>query len=111
MNHRTTLFAAMALSVTAWTSLNAADIKESYDKSCAACHGKDGAGATPMGKKLQIRDFTDAKVQASMKDADMIKAIMEGVKEGDKSRMKGYGDKLTAEETKSLVAYIRSLKK
>ncbi len=111
MNHKTILFAAMAMSVTAWTSLNAADIKECYEKTCAACHGKDGAAATPMGKKLKIKDFTDAKVQAAMKDEDMVKAVKEGVKVGDKTRMKAFGDKLTDEEVKALVAHIRSLKK
>ncbi len=111
MNHKIILFAAMAMSVTAWTTLNAADIKEAYDKNCAACHGKDGAAATPMGKKLQIRDFTDAKVQAALKDEEMAKAIKAGITDGGKSKMRAYGDKLTDDEIKAMVAHIRSMKK
>ena len=89
----------------------AADGKETYDKSCAACHGKDGKGGTPAGKKLGVKDYTDAKVQAEMKDEEMIKTIKEGIKEGDKTKMKAFGDKLTDEEIKQLIAYIRSFKK
>ena len=89
----------------------AADAKEVYDKSCASCHGKDGKGDTPAGKKLKAKDYTDAKVQAEMKDEEMIKAVKEGIKDGDKTKMKGFGDKLTDEEIKQLIAYIRSFKK
>ena len=89
----------------------AADAKEVFDKSCAACHGKDGKGDTPAGKKLKVKDYTDAKVQAELKDEEMIKAIKEGIKDGDKTKMKGFGDKLTDEEIKQLIAYVRSFKK
>ena len=92
-------------------SSKAADAKEVYDKSCAACHGKDGKGDTPAGKKLKVKDYTDAKVQAELKDEEMVKTIKEGVKDGDKTKMKGFGDKLTDDEIKQLIAYIRSFKK
>ena len=46
-----------------------------------------------MGKKLEIKDFTDAKYQDSLKDDAMAKAIKEGVKDGDKTRMKAFGEK------------------
>ena len=92
-------------------ALFAADAKEVYDKSCASCHGKDGKGDTPAGKKLKAKDFTDAKGQAEMKDEAMIKAIKEGIKDGDKTKMKGFGDKLTDEEIKQLIAYVRAFKK
>jgi cytochrome c6 len=87
------------------------DAKALYDSKCAACHGKEGKGDTKMGQKLEVRDYTDAKVQAALKDEDMAKGIKEGVKDGDKSKMKGFGDKLTDEQVKSLVAYMRSFKK
>ena len=40
----------------------------------------------------------------------MAKAIKEGIKEDDKTKMKGFPD-LSDDEVKSLVAYIRSMKK
>jgi cytochrome c553 len=104
---------AVTAAVMVWMAapLGAAEVKEVYDKSCAACHGKTGKGDTPAGKKAKVKDYTDAQVQAAMKDEEMFKAIKEGVKEGDKVKMKGYGDKLSDDEIKALVAYIRTLKK
>ncbi len=91
-------------------SYAADDAKAVWDKSCSACHGKDGKGATPMGKKMNLKDYTDAKVQESFKDEDLSKAIKEGVKEGDKLKMKAF-DKLSADEVQALVKYIRAFKK
>lgn len=91
-------------------SVRAADAKENWDKNCAKCHGPDGKGDTKMGKKLEIKDFTDAKYQASLKDDAMLKAIKEGVKDGEKVRMKA-AEGLSDEEMKALVAYVRAFKK
>jgi cytochrome c553 len=91
-------------------SVSAADVKENWEKSCAKCHGPDGKGDTKMGKKLEVKDFTDAKVQADMKDDAMLKAIKEGVKDGDKTRMKAV-EGLSDEEMKALVDYVRKFKK
>ena len=110
--NRMILIAVVATMLT-WmgTPSHAADAKEVYDKSCAACHGKTGKGDTPAGKKAKVKDYTDAQVQAAMKDDEMFKAIKEGVKEGDKVKMKGYADKLSDDDIKALIAYIRSFKK
>jgi mono/diheme cytochrome c family protein len=81
-----------------------------YDKSCASCHGKDGAGATKMGKKAGAKDYTTAEGQ-KWTDAEGVKAILEGVKDGDKQKMKGFTGKVTEAEAKELVAYIRKFKK
>ena len=91
-------------------SASAADGKETWAKDCAKSHGPDGKGDTKMGKKLDIKDFTDAKYQASLKDADMLKAIKEGVKDGEKVRMKA-AEGLSEEEMKALVTYVRAFKK
>jgi cytochrome c553 len=93
-------------------SARAADAKTTYEKECAKCHGVDGKGDTKMGKKLGAKDYTDAKVQEAMKDADALKAIKEGLKEKgtDKSLMKP-AEGLTEKEMKDLVAYMRKFKK
>ena len=91
-------------------SASAADVKENWEKSCAKCHGPDGKGDTKMGKKLEVKDFTDAKVQADMKDDAMLKAIKEGVKDGDKVRMKPV-EGLSDDEITALVKYGRCFKK
>ena len=105
-----TIFFAAALLVAGTISLRAADAKENYDKNCAKCHGADGTGKTKMGEKLAVKDYSDPKVQAAMKDDDMTKAIKDGVKEGDKVKMKGF-EALSDDEIKALVGYIRAFKK
>ena len=49
---------------------SAADASAAWSANCAACHGKDGSGSTMMGKKLNIKDYRDAKVQAAFSDAE-----------------------------------------
>src|SRR5260221_6942411 len=106
------LLITCALVVAGAVSLRAADVKETYAKNCAKCHGEDGKGKTKMGEKLGVKDYTDAKIQADLKDPEMTKAIKEGVKEkdSDKVKMKGFVD-FSDDEVKSLVAYVRAFKK
>lgn len=94
---------------TAFTA-GAADAKGNWSDLCAKCHGDDGKGATKMGTKLGCKDYTDAKVQADLKDDAMAKAIKEGLKSDDgKTLMKPF-DALSDDDIKALVAYIRGLK-
>ena len=89
---------------------SAADGKTNWDSLCAKCHGADGKGQTTMGKKLGIKDLTDAKVQAELKDDAAAKTIKEGVKDKDgKTLMKPF-DTLSDDDIKALVQYVRSLK-
>ena len=101
----------IALCVAALASAKAADVKENWEKNCAKCHGADGKGDTKMGKIVGVKDYTDAKVQAEMKDPEMFKGIKEGKKEGDKTKMKAFGEVLNDDEIKALVAYVRAFKK
>jgi cytochrome c6 len=89
----------------------AADAKENWEKQCLKCHGADGKGDTVMGKKLKVKDYTDAKVQASFTDAEAIKLTKEGKKEGDKTLMKSFADVLSEAEMKDLTDYVRKFKK
>lgn len=103
------LTAVAGLALTA-LSASAADAKQTWETTCAKCHGADGKGDTKMGKKLDIKDLTDAKLQASVKDEEMLKAIKDGVKDGEKLKMKA-AEGLNDDEMKALVAYVRTLKK
>jgi cytochrome c6 len=101
---------AAVLGFTAAISASAADAKENWDNLCAKCHGADGKGQTKIGQKLGVKDFTDAKVQADLKDDAATKALKEGLKDADgKTLMKPF-DTLTDDEIKALVAYVRGLK-
>jgi len=87
-----------------------ADARTTWVQNCASCHGKDGSGNTMMGKKLGVKDYHDAKVQAAFSDAKAERAIKEGVKTNGKETMKPFGSKLSDADIKALVAHIRSFK-
>ena len=103
------IIAGAALAVGA--ALFAAPAAENWENHCAKCHGMDGKGQTKAGKKLNVKDYTDAKVQAEMKDADMLKATTDGISDkAGKEKMKAYKEELSAQEIKDLVAYVRKFK-
>jgi len=104
---------ALSLLVTGFlaTAAFAATAADNWDNSCAKCHGADGSGNTKMGKKFNIKDYTDAAVQSAIKDEDMFKAIKEGVTADGKERMKAFKDDLSDPEITDLVGYIRKMKK
>jgi mono/diheme cytochrome c family protein len=89
----------------------AADAAANWNANCASCHGKDGSGNSMMGKKLGVKDYRDAKVQAAFSDAEAARAIKEGVKTSGKQTMKPFAGKLSDADIKALVAYVRSFKK
>jgi len=89
----------------------AADAKTNWANNCAQCHGATGKGDTKMGKMLNAMDLTDPTKQASFTDAKAATAIKDGVKQNGKTTMKAFGGKLTDDEIKALVAYVRTLKK
>ena len=88
----------------------AEDAKVNWEKNCRKCHGEDGKGQTVMGKKLKVKDYTDAKVQASFTDEEAFKITKEGKKDGDKNLMPASAEKLSDQEIKDLVAYVRKFK-
>jgi cytochrome c553 len=102
------IFAAL-LGLTVAINASADDAKDNWTNMCAKCHGDDGKGQTKMGLRLGCKDYTDAQVQASLKDDEAFKAIKEGLKKDDKTLMKAY-DTLTDDQIKALVAYMRTFK-
>jgi len=102
---------AFSLFIASTMSLFGADAKALWDANCAQCHGKEGRADTKMGKTLNAKDLTDPKVQAEFTDAKATQSIKEGVKENGKTTMKAFGGKLSDDDIKALVAYVRSLKK
>ncbi len=105
------LILGCAMIITSALSASAADAKENYTKDCAKCHGADGKGDTKMGSKLGIKDYTDAKVQAELKDDAAFKAIKEGLKDKDGKTLMKPSDGLSDDDIKGLVAYMRTFKK
>src|ERR1700681_3016922 len=108
---KTIVTIAISLFVVSTVCARAADVKTNWDNNCAQCHGKNGGADTKMGKLLNAKNLTDPKVQAAFTDAKATQSIKEGVKENGKTTMKAFGGKLTDDEVKALVAYVRTLKK
>jgi mono/diheme cytochrome c family protein len=108
---KTIIAVSISILIAAPLSVRAADAKTNWDNNCAQCHGKDGRADTKMGKTLSAKDLTDPKVQAAFTDAKATQSIKEGVKQNGKTTMKAFGGKLTDDEIKALVAYVRTLKK
>jgi cytochrome c6 len=86
--------------------LRAQDAATLYKSKCAACHGPDGTGNVPTGKALGVTDLTSGDVQKQT-DAQLTDSIANG--KGKK--MPAYKGKLTDDQIKGLVGYIRELGK
>jgi mono/diheme cytochrome c family protein len=92
-------------------SANAADAKAQYEQDCAKCHGSDGKGQTKMGKQRGAKDYSDAKVQADLKDDAAVKAIKEGVKDKEGKVVMKPSEGISDADAKALVDYMRTFKK
>ena len=79
------------------------DVEAVYKSKCQVCHGADGKGSAP-GQKLGVHDFHSPEV-AKESDAELIKITKEG-----KGKMPKFDGKLTDDQIKALIKYIRSLK-
>jgi mono/diheme cytochrome c family protein len=77
-----------------------------YKTKCAVCHAPDGSGNSVMGKKLGAKDLCSDEVQKKT-DAELNDLIANGMGK----TMPAYKGKLTDDEIKGLVAYIRELAK
>jgi cytochrome c6 len=85
--------------------LRAQDAPALYKSKCAACHGEDGKGTTAAGVKLGAHDFASPDVQKET-DAQLIDIVTNG-----KNKMPAYKGKLTDDQIKGLVGYVRELAK
>jgi cytochrome c6 len=81
------------------------DAASIFKGKCAVCHGANGDGNTNVGKGMKLRDLRSPDVQKQT-DAELYKIICCG-----KGKMPGYQGKLTDDQIKQQVAYLRSLAK
>ena len=85
-----------------------ADAKATFDQKCSKCHGEDGKAKTKLGKKSHASNFTRAKWQKRTTDDEIIKAITDGIVEKGKRLMPAFKEKLSEEEIRALVTYVRA---
>lgn len=79
--------------------------KATFEDNCSVCHGEDGSGDTPIGMSLMIPDLRSDDVQKHT-DAELIAIVTNGM-----DPMPSFKDKLSADEIKGVVAYVRVLGK
>ncbi len=97
---------ALVVAPVVWAGGNAEAGKALYDKKCASCHAKDGAGNPGIAKalKVELRHLGSKEVQGQ-KDEELKKFITEGTEK--KKPIKGLSD----QELADVLAYVRTLKK
>jgi YVTN family beta-propeller protein len=74
-----------------------------YRSKCQMCHGVDGKGSS-AGQKLGVKDFNAPEI-AKESDAALVDATKKG-----KGKMPPFDGKLTDDQIKALLKYIRTLK-
>ena len=95
-----------------WAGTNSAALaadaesgKALYEKSCAGCHGADGKGNEKMAKILGDKGLNIVGSETKKKsDEQLLKVIAEGAGKMPAS-------KLTKEEQRQALGYVRSLAK
>jgi mono/diheme cytochrome c family protein len=81
------------------------DAAKVFKASCTLCHSDDGSGNSTAGKALKAKDLRSDEVQGKT-DAELTDAIAKG-----RGKMPAFGAKLSADQIKSLVTYVRQLSK
>ena len=81
----------------------AQDTAALYKSKCQVCHGADGKG-TAAGQKMGVRSFASPEV-TKMSEEELVAVTKNG-----KGKMPKYEGKLTDDQIKELVKYIRTLK-
>jgi mono/diheme cytochrome c family protein len=78
------------------------DGKAIFNEKCDSCHGADGKGETTIGKKVNIPSLVGTKLSKSK----IISTTENGVPD---TKMKGFKDKLSADEIEAVAVYVTKL--
>lgn len=74
-----------------------------YKSKCAVCHAADGSGSGTVGKQLNVPSFHSREVQGQTNEQ------LELVISGGRGKMPGYRGKISDDQIKQLVTYVREL--
>jgi mono/diheme cytochrome c family protein len=78
-----------------------------FDQQCAACHGPDGKGRTPAGRKIGAKDLT----QSRLPDEEIARQISEGSKDkAGRAKMPPFKEQLAPNEIQALVAFVKTFR-
>lgn len=74
-----------------------------YKSKCAVCHAVDGSGSGTVGKQLNVPSFRSREVQGQTNEQ------LELVISDGRGKMPGYRGKISDDQIKQLVTYVREL--
>jgi cytochrome c6 len=111
MDHRmvrlgSAVLVLLALVLVFTAPAHAQDAPALYKAKCVVCHSDDGSGSGATGKQLGAKDLRSDDVQKQT-DAQLNDSITNGMGK----KMPAYKGKITDDQIKGLVAYIRDLAK
>jgi cytochrome c553 len=106
--HRFAASCAVLLMTLLLSSLTFAETgAETYKAHCSACHGAKGYGDTMIGRNLKLRALGEDEVQ-KQSDEELFSIISKGK---GKNRMPAFDHRLSKEQIRAVVDYVRSLKR
>ena len=103
MKKMTVFLVAFAFCLAVVPAFAAEDGKALYGSKCAMCHGADGVAKKMGAGSKNFNDPAWAKAETS---DGVVKIIHEG-----KGKMKGLGDKVSADQAKAIAEYVLTLAK
>ena len=101
MNHAQHAQATLALS--SFSDSGPSIGENIFRAKCSVCHGVDGAGRTPNGKKLKVPDLRSERIQHHHDD-ELLDVVTNG-----KGDMPPFGKKYGPDKIQQVVSYVRSL--
>jgi mono/diheme cytochrome c family protein len=96
---------AALIAVPAFALSPGATVYNTSAPKCGMCHGADGLATSAMAKNMKVLSF---KAPAMLKATDV--QFFNSTKDG-KGKMPAYKGKLTDQQIKDVVSYIRTLQK
>ena len=75
-----------------------------FRRFCVMCHGSDGKGSEAAGQLAGIPDFTTPAWHRKSSDARLVVSVLEG----KGSNMPAFQEKLSREQIRELITYVRS---
>jgi high-affinity iron transporter len=90
------------------TPKSIADGASVYNRSCASCNGRTGAGDGPAGKQLNPppSNLVDSDWKHGTTDGEIFAVVRNGV---PKTAMKGFASKMTEHDIWDVINYVRSI--
>lgn len=95
----------VSLAAPALAQSGEANGEATYKSKCAMCHGADGLATSPMAKAMSVPSVK-SEAFGKLSESEMVAATTNG-----KGKMPAYKGKLTDEQIRAVIGYMRSMEK